>query len=219
MTDAVVVALGLLCAGMLGWRVRDATRMRRRPTTSSARRILFPFVAGALSEPVLDAALRIARNEDATLVPAYLARVPMHLPMGAPLPRQCNEAMPLLEAIEQRASREGITVDSRIERGRTYRHALRELLAHERPDRVVVAADTAGTDGFDAADIAWLLEHAAGEILVLRPAHDHHLRLPRSDGSALDEAQGERAAESRNAPRVRTARWCSPDMLSRRAIR
>jgi hypothetical protein len=54
---------------------------------------------------------------------------------------------------------------------------LRELLAHERFDRIVVAADTEGVDGFDAADIAWLLEHADGEILVLRPAHDARVVL------------------------------------------
>jgi hypothetical protein len=78
--------------------------------------------------------------------------------------------MPLLEAIEQRAAREHVPVDARIERGRTYRHAIRELLEHERYDRIVVAAASEGADGFDAADIAWLLEHAAGEIVVLRPA-------------------------------------------------
>jgi hypothetical protein len=31
-------------------------------------------------------------------------------------------------------------------------------------------AATTGTDGFDAEDIAWLLENASGEILVVRPA-------------------------------------------------
>jgi hypothetical protein len=84
--------------------------------------------------------------------------------------------MPLLEAIEHRATHEGVAVDARIERGRTYRHALRELLIHEHQDRIVIAADTAGADGFDAADIAWLLEHAPGEILVLRPGHDRLIR-------------------------------------------
>ena len=127
---------------------------------------------------MLDATLRLARAEDATLVPAYLARVPMHLPLAAPLPRQCVEAMPLLEAIERRATHEGVAVDARIERGRTYRHALRELLASEHQDRIVIAADTSGTDGFDAADVAWLLQHAPGEILVLRPAHDRLIRAP-----------------------------------------
>ncbi len=170
MTAVAAVAFGILCAGLVSWRGLDMVRARRRRLATPAHRILFPFVGGALSQPVLDATLRLARAEEATLVPAYLARVPLHLPLGAPLSRECTEAMPLLEAIEHRASRTGVAVDARIERGRTYRHALRLLLAHEPRERVVVAADTTGTDGFDAADIAWLLEHAAGEILVLRPA-------------------------------------------------
>jgi hypothetical protein len=48
-----------------------------------------------------------------------------------------------------------------------------------------VAADTTGTDGFDAADIAWLLEHAPGEIRVLRPAHDRLIRADRRRLSAV----------------------------------
>ncbi len=172
MKDVGLISLALLCAGLLGRRAWDAARPRRRRDAQPATRILFPFVGHALSQPVLDATLRLARAEHATLVPAYLANVPMHLPFEAPLPRQCNEAMPLLEAIEHRARYEGVAVDSRIERGRSPRHALRELLAHEQQDRIVVAADTSGTDGFGAADIAWLLAHAPGEILVLRPAHD-----------------------------------------------
>ncbi len=189
MTDIALVTLAVLCCTLLAWRARDAARARRPRLAPPAARILFPFVGRALSQPVLDATLRLARAEHATLVPAYLARVPMHLPLGAPLSRQCVEAMPLLEAIERRATHEGVGVDARIERGRTYRHALRELLAHEHQDRIVIAADTSGTDGFDAADVAWLLQHAPGEILVLRPAHDRIIRAPvqtlrHPDGSA-----------------------------------
>lgn len=181
MSEIALFSLGLACAGLLTWPVIDAARARRQRLTPSPKRILFPFIGHALSQPVLDATLRLARAEHATLVPAYLARVPMNLPITAPLPRQCTEAMPLLEAIEHRANHQGVAVDSRIERGRSYRHALRELLAHEHQDRIVVAADTAGTDGFDASDVAWLLEHAPGEILVLRPAHDRLIRAPGSN--------------------------------------
>jgi hypothetical protein len=177
-TEVALTSLAVLCCGLIAWRALDGSRARRRRRAPSARRILFPFIGRALSQPVLDATLRLARAEDATLVPAYLARVPLHLPLAAQLPRQCSEAMPLLEAIEHRAAHEGVAVDARIERGRTYRHALRELLAHEQQARIVVAADTTGSDGFDAADIAWLLEHAPGEILVLRPASDRHMRAP-----------------------------------------
>ena len=179
--NVVTVSLSVLCAGLIAWRVADAARARRRRPEPSSTRILFPFIGRALSQPVLDATLRLARAEDATLVPAYLARVPLHLPLVAPLPVECAEAMPLLEAIERRARHEGVAVDARIERGRTYRHALGELLSHERPERIVVAADTTGTDGFDAADVAWLLDHAEGELIVLRPAHDRLMRVRAED--------------------------------------
>ncbi len=185
MKDIALVTLGALCCALLAWHAVNAARARGRRLTPPARRILFPFIGRALSQPVLDATLRLARAEDATLVPAYLARVPLHLPLGAPLARQCVEAMPLLEAIERRATHEGVAVDARIERGRTYRHALRELLAGEHQDRIVIAADTSGTDGFDAADVAWLLQHAPGEILVLRPAHDRLIRAPASKESRV----------------------------------
>ncbi len=188
MKDVALLSLALLCCGLLAWRALDAARAHRRRLGPPARRILFPFIGQALSQPVLDATLRIARAEHAILVPAYLARVPMHLPLAASLPGACDEAMPLLEAIEHRATHEGVAVDARIERGRTYRHALRELLAHEHQDRIVVAADASGADGFDAADIAWLLEHAPGEILVLRPGQDRPVRT------------GARLASGRTAP-------------------
>ena len=45
-------------------------------------------------------------------VRAFLARVPRNLPLDSPLPVQCGNGMPLLEAIEQRAHNQGIEVDS-----------------------------------------------------------------------------------------------------------
>jgi hypothetical protein len=52
------------------------------------------------------------------------------------------------------------------------RHALRELLETERYDRIVVAAAAGHTDGLSATDVARLLEHAPGEVVVLRPADE-----------------------------------------------
>jgi hypothetical protein len=139
-------------------------------SAGSGRRILFPFIGSTVSQATLDATLRLARSQDATLVPAYLVVVPQHLSLESPAPvRQCEAALPVLELIEQRASRAGVPVDSRIERGRSHRHALSTLLEHERFDTLVVPARTSTTDGFDSADVAWLLENAPGEVLVLRP--------------------------------------------------
>ncbi len=174
MTIVLIVLVIALAA--LTW-VHFGPRLRRpaRATARSARRILFPFVPADLSPRALDAALRLAMAEDATLVPVFLARVPLQLPLDAPLPRACDVAIPLLEAIEQRARRFGVPVDSRIERGRTNRHALAQTIANERFDRIVVAAGAGGNHGFNADDVAWLLGAAPGEIVVLKPDQEEQI--------------------------------------------
>lgn len=173
MTAILIVAVVILAIAVVALaapRLLHRTRKPTAPGARSSRRILFPFVAEDLSERALRAALRLAAAEGATLVPVFLARVPLDLPLDTPLPRQCAMGLPLLEVIEQRATEAGVPVDSRIERGRNRRHALRRAIAQERFDRIVIAAASQGTHGFDAEDVAWLLDHAAGEIVVLRPS-------------------------------------------------
>jgi hypothetical protein len=172
----VILALvALLVGGALGTGVAFVLERRRRGQALSRRspvgRIAFPFTGDGLSEQALVAALRLARAEGATLMPVYLALVPMRLSADVPLPSVAAQALPLLEAVEQRALRAHVPVDSRIERGRTVRHALRELMEHERFERMVVAAGANGMgEGFSSEDVAWLVEHAPGELIALRPA-------------------------------------------------
>jgi nucleotide-binding universal stress UspA family protein len=168
----VIVILAVAVALLVGIRIRDRGRPTPPLEASTDRRILFPFVLQALSTQALDAALRLAVAEGATLVPVFLARAPLDLPLDTPLPRQCSLAVPLIEAVEQRATEAGVPVDSRIERGRNRRHALRRAIAEERFDRIVLAAASDGGPGFDADDVAWLLDNAPGEIIVLRPGED-----------------------------------------------
>jgi nucleotide-binding universal stress UspA family protein len=165
---AGVAVLGLTAAVLGGLYLRDRRR-HARAMRASAGRILFPFAGHALSRRALDAALRIAVAERATLVPVFLAEVPMRMPLDIALPRQCTEGLPLLETIEQRAGALGVPVDTRIERGRTIRHALREAIVHERFDRIVVAAAGLRSPGFPGGDVAWLLGFAPGEVVILRP--------------------------------------------------
>jgi hypothetical protein len=160
---AIVLAVVLVAIG-----VRELRVHKPRHLTPSSSRILFPFVAQGLSQRGLDAALRLARTEDATLVPVFLARVPLQLPLDTALPRECESGLPLLEVVEQRAMHAGVPVDSRIERGRTLRHALLELVQHEKFDTMVVSAVDATEAGFHPDDIGWLLEHIDGEIIVIR---------------------------------------------------
>ncbi len=142
---AAVIVLGAALVAVSGLHLSYRSRRPARAPVTGTRRILFPFVANALSARVLDVSLRLASAEDAILVPVFLARVSLHLPLDTPLPRQSNIAIPLQEAIEHRAAAFGIAVDSRIERGRTYRHALRQTIDSERYDRIVIAAAAHGS--------------------------------------------------------------------------
>lgn len=146
---------------------------RKRPYEAAGRpRILVPF-AGELDPTVLNAAIRIARAEEAVLVPAYLLLLPLELGPESAATREVELAMPLLEAVEQAALGEGVPVDARIERGRTPTHALTRLWEVERFDRIVVAAGR--KSGFTANDLAWILTHAPTETMILKPAPESGL--------------------------------------------
>jgi hypothetical protein len=122
-----------------------------------------------LCERTLEASLRLAKAQGAVLMPAYLTVVPKELSLDAPMGVECESALALLELIDQRATRAGVEVDSRIERGRSARHALERLLQAETFDSVMLPARTSSSDGFAPGDVAWALDSAPGEVLVLRP--------------------------------------------------
>ena len=109
---------------------------------------------------MLNAAIRIARAEDATLVPAYLIVVPLERAEDAPMQQEVTMAMPLLEAVEHAALRAGVPVDARVESGRTPIHALKRLWQVERFDRIVVPAPIGRRHGFAPKDLTWMLTHA-----------------------------------------------------------
>jgi hypothetical protein len=158
------LAVALLVA-LVAMRVRKPASRR----SSGGKRILVPFTRGALDPTVLAAAIRIARAEEATLVPAYLIVVPFEFGADAPMGQQVGVAMPLLEAVEHAALRGGVPVDARVESGRSPIHALQRLWAAERFDRIVVPAPVGRAPGFTPKDLAWMLTHAPSETLILRP--------------------------------------------------
>ena len=165
-----VIALAALVVALAAALIARSLPPRRRAGTPGARRILVPFTGATLDPTVLGAAIRIAKAEEAVLVPAYLLVVPLEYPEESPLQKDVAVAMPLLEAVEHAALRSGVPVDARIEKGRTATHALRRLWETERFDRLVVPARAGRHDGFDPKELSWLLTHAPIETLVLRPS-------------------------------------------------
>ncbi len=65
--------------------------------------------------------------------------VPPHLSLeSAATLREAETALPMLELIDQLASRAGVPVDSRMERGRSHRQALASIVERERFDTLAV---------------------------------------------------------------------------------
>ncbi len=141
----------------------------RSRMAGTSRRVLVAFSGGELDPVVLQAAFRIARAEDATLVAACLLVVPLNYPLDSPLAEQVGRALPALETIEHEARRAGVPIDTRMERGRSLRDALTQLWTVEHFDRVILPATAGDRGGFDERDLAWILIHAPTETLVLRP--------------------------------------------------
>jgi hypothetical protein len=200
---AVIVLVIAAVAGgaAAGYRLALQGRSPTRGRPPGAPRILLPFTGPEISRAALDATVRLALAEGATIVPAFLARVPRLLPLDSPLLGQCRYAMPLIEAIEQRASAQGIAVDSRVARGRTYRDALRRLLEQERFDRVIVSANGSRRTGLSSEDLEWLLERVPAEILILRPAPDDIGRISAADPTGRSDLAEDGAGEGRATAR------------------
>ena len=173
MTAGPIIAIAIACLAVglaVGFWLPPHRRRRAREQSRPVRRILLPFTGQAISRRAFEAAVRLAKAENATIMPAFLARVPRQLPLESPLPAACTAGMPLLEAIEQQAAAEGIQVDTRVARGRTYRDALNHLLDEEEFDRIIVSATDSPQTGLSGGDLQWLLQRVPAEIVILRPA-------------------------------------------------
>jgi hypothetical protein len=160
---AVVIVVALAAAVAVGV-VAARLRPRRRPAYQGQGRILVPF-SGVLDPVVLEAAIRVARANEAVLVAAYLLVVPLQYPEDSAQKEKVAQALPLLEAVELAALRAGVPVDARIEKGRSLTHALRRLWEIERFERIVAPAP-----GFTPKELAWILTHAPTETIVLQPS-------------------------------------------------
>ena len=178
---AIAIAVAALLVGLLaGYFLPVRKQLRaRRERPKPVRRILVPFTGTFIPRRAFEAAIRLAKAENAVLMPAFLAQVPMNLPLSAPLPKQCATGMPLLEVIEQRAIAQGVEVDSRVGRGRTARDALRSLLEAEDFDRIIISAGQGSEQpaGMSNDDLEWLLEKVPAEIMIVRPAPEDKRRI------------------------------------------
>lgn len=180
MTVELVIAIAIVClaVGLLaGFWLPPHNRSLARRHAQSGRRILLPITDGAVSRRAFEAAVRLAKADDETIVPAFLARVPRQLPLESRATAASTEDTPLLREIEHHATAQGVAVDVRVARGRTYRDALNRLLDDEEFDRIIISATANPRSGLSGEDLQWLLKRAPAEVIILRPAPEDTRRI------------------------------------------
>ena len=122
----VIAACGAALGIAAGYWLPPHGRLARRDRPRPVRRILLPFTGEAISRRSFEAAVRLAKAEHATVMPAFLATVPMNLPLETPLPVQCarrHAAARGDRAERRRAGRPGRLADRRAGAPRAMRCA------------------------------------------------------------------------------------------------
>ena len=204
----VAVVIAAIAGGVAsGHRLALRGRLPAREQPPAARRILLLFVGPAVLGRAFEETVRLAKCEDATIVAAFLVRVPRQLPLDSPLLAQPSDGVPLTDAIKRRAAAESVPVESRTARGRTYRDALRRLLAQERFERVLVSAGDRGRPGLSGRDLEWLFERVPAEVLIVRPAPDELERVAAAGSAGYFEVggAGDEHSTARTEPRTLVA--------------
>ena len=137
--------------------------------------ILLPFTGTEISRRAVDAALRLARAEQATLMPAYLAAVPKQPAARVLDPRRGGEgdadAGGDRTAGDRPRACRSTPGSSAAAPTATPCSACSE---RETFDRVVVPATATGAAGLSGDDLVWLLDKAPAEVLILRPGPEDH---------------------------------------------
>ena len=75
----VVVIAAVASGAAAGYRLALRGRRPARERPPAGRRILLPFTGPEISRRAFEATVRLAKAEGATIVPAFLARVPRYL--------------------------------------------------------------------------------------------------------------------------------------------
>ncbi|MCL5292457.1 MAG: universal stress protein [Actinobacteria bacterium] len=152
---------------------------RQRPVTAAAPakggRILLPFSGESAPRQALEVAINLARARDAKLVLFYVAIVPVTLNIEAELTREVEKGFNALEKAEQIAKWSGVDTEIRLERERTARRGMIEMLKREPFDSMVIEMKGAGPGlklERQIEDISYLFQRVKEEVVIVRSSRE-----------------------------------------------
>ncbi|MCL4499830.1 MAG: universal stress protein [Chloroflexi bacterium] len=138
-------------------------------------RILVPFTGGKVPEQALEVASNIARVRGATVVLFYIAIVPVTLNIEAELTREVEKGFASLEEAEKTVKQSGVSTEIRLERERTARRGIIEMLKREPFQAIVMEMEEAGPGlklERQIEVISYLFQRVRTEIIIVRSSRE-----------------------------------------------
>lgn len=165
----VGIGVGLVFSYLTGF--GRARRPLPAPIAPKGGRILLPFTGERVPERALEVAADLARFREATLVLFYVAIVPVTLNIEAELTREVERGFSALEEAERMVKKVDVHTEIRLERERTARRGIIEMLKREPFDSVVIEMEPAGPGlklEKQIEDITYLFQRIKQEIIIVR---------------------------------------------------
>lgn len=143
--------------------------------TTKGGRILVPFFGDILPDQALEVAANLAKAREATVVLFYIAIVPVTLNIEAELTREVEKGFNALEKAEQTLKHANVATEIRLERERTARKGIIDILKREPFESLVLEMEEAGLGlklERQIEDISYLFQRVKTEIIVVRSSRD-----------------------------------------------
>jgi APA family basic amino acid/polyamine antiporter len=132
-------------------------------------RILVPLKLGPIGEEVLATAVRLAEERGCSVEVLHVIRVPLDLPLDAPLPDQERQAEESLAEIREMAAEHGVELEEKIVRARALGQAIVDEAREQKADLILLgsAPRWRRQSRFFSPTVDYVLRKAPSEVMVV----------------------------------------------------
>jgi nucleotide-binding universal stress UspA family protein len=132
-------------------------------------RILVPMKIGPIGEEVLGTAIKLAEEHGGNVSALHVIRVPIELPLDAPMENAEEQAAASLAEAKLLASEHGVDVEGQVVRSRAIGEAIVQGAREHEADLIVLgsAPRWRRQSRFFSPTVDYVLRHAPSEVMVV----------------------------------------------------
>jgi APA family basic amino acid/polyamine antiporter len=132
-------------------------------------RILVPMKLGQIGEEMVATAVKLAQERNAAVETLFVIRVPLELPLDAPMPELEEQAAASIQEAQALGADNGVPVAGRIVRARSIGDAIVEAAAEIGADLIVLGSSPRWRrqSRFFSPTVEYVLRKASAEVLIV----------------------------------------------------